>query len=122
MHRDHVPSLPPGCALLGASARAPVQGLVRFYTPNGTPPAITTATDDPTDSAPAPLPPIHILAVQGHPEFPESVVAPLVATRAASGAIDGPTAAAYEAHGRGVRDDGRGRIARAVWGVMRGVM
>ena len=84
-------------------------------------PAAAT-TDDATASSSAPLPPIHILAVQGHPEFPESVVAPLVSTRAASGAIDAPTAAAYEAHGRGVKDDGRGRIARAVWGVMRGEM
>ncbi|KJA16154.1 hypothetical protein HYPSUDRAFT_47688 [Hypholoma sublateritium FD-334 SS-4] len=118
MHRDHVPALPPGCVLLGASARAPVQGIVRFYAPEGASPTTTTAATDDT----APLPPIHILAVQGHPEFAESVVAPLVATRAASGAIDGATAAAYEAHGRGVRDDGRGRVARAVWGVMRGEM
>ena len=124
MHRDHVPSLPPGCALLGASARSPVQGVVRFYAPDKTPPTGPAAatTDDATASSSAPLPPIHILAVQGHPEFPESVVAPLVSTRAASGAIDAPTAAAYETHGRGVKDDGRGRIARAVWGVMRGVM
>ncbi len=47
-------------------------------------------------------------------------MAPLVSTRAASGAIDASTAAAYEANGKGVKDDGRGRIARAVWGVMRG--
>ncbi len=49
-------------------------------------------------------------------------MAPLVSTRAASGAIDASTAAAYEANGKGVKDDGRGRIARAVWGVMRGEM
>ncbi len=148
MHRDHVPSLPPGCALLGASARSPVQGVVRFYAPDGTPPddstdtttttnnnnnttsnttntntnTNTTTTTDSPPSPSAPLPPIHILAVQGHPEFAESVVAPLVSTRAASGAIDASTAAAYEANGKGVKDDGRGRIARAVWGVMRGEM
>ncbi len=53
---------------------------------------------------------------------PRASWAPLVSTRAASGAIDASTAAAYEANGKGVKDDGRGRIARAVWGVMRGEM
>jgi len=55
MHRDHVPLVPPSFELLGSSSKSPVQGMVRFNTP----------TTHPTPS----LSDIHILTVQGHPEF-----------------------------------------------------
>ncbi|KJA16158.1 hypothetical protein HYPSUDRAFT_322722 [Hypholoma sublateritium FD-334 SS-4] len=43
MHDDDVSAVPPGCALLRASARGPFQGSVRFYTPCSPPaPPMTT--------------------------------------------------------------------------------
>lgn len=108
MHRDHVPALPPNFHLLGANTVSPVHAMVRFASPA------------PTSISPAaPLPPIHVLAVQGHPEFPEKVVAALVEARGASGAIDAHTVEEYGKSGRGVADDGLGRVGRAVWSVMR---
>ncbi|KAF8191284.1 hypothetical protein BJ912DRAFT_925249 [Pholiota molesta] len=132
MHRDHVPALPPAFHLLGATAVSPVQGMVRFApssasSPPPPPPApsSTSSTSTPhTNEGSTPdadlLRGIQILTVQGHPEFTESVVSAIVEQRAASGAIDAPTAHDYNVRRRWDADDGRGRIARAVWGVVLG--
>lgn len=130
MHRDHVPALPPAFHLLGATAVSPVQGMVRFAPPPTShppppPPTLTSASNaipDDTDATPAPtlLRAIQILAVQGHPEFTEPVVSAIVEQRTAAGAMDAPTEQEYTAQRRWAADDGRGRIARAVWGVVLG--
>jgi hypothetical protein len=131
MHRDHVPALPPAFHLLGATAISPVQGMVRFApssassssAPPPAPSSTTTSTPNTNEgSTPDPdlLRGIQILTVQGHPEFTESVVSAIVEQRAATGAIDAPTAHEYNARRRWDADDGRGRIARAVWGVVLG--
>ncbi|KAF9481783.1 class I glutamine amidotransferase-like protein, partial [Pholiota conissans] len=126
MHRDHVPSLPPSFHLLGSTALSPVQGMVRFLPPNTTtsstsspPPSTTGSTTTPTPNTDPSslLRSIQILTVQGHPEFTEPVVSAIVSQRAAAGAIDAATEGGYVQR-RWEKDDGRGRIARAVWGVV----
>ncbi|KAK0459975.1 class I glutamine amidotransferase-like protein [Desarmillaria tabescens] len=67
MHRDHVPSLPPGFHLLASTPIAPVQGMVKFK-------------DGKEDD-------VHIFAVQGHPEFTEPIVSIVVKTRGANGIL-----------------------------------
>lgn len=67
MHRDHVPSLPPGFHLLASTSVAPVQGMVKFQ-------------DGQEED-------VHIFAVQGHPEFTEPMVSIMVETRGASGIL-----------------------------------
>ncbi|KAF5309043.1 hypothetical protein D9619_013556 [Psilocybe cf. subviscida] len=99
MHRDHVPALPPGFELLGATDISPVQGMVRF----------SPDTDR-----------VHIFTVQGHPEFTEPIVTAIIAQRSGSGAIGQETAAEYEASRRYVRDDGPGRVGRTLWKVITG--
>jgi len=92
MHRDHVPALPPSVALLGSSPKAPIQGMVSRF-PSGD---------------------IHILTVQGHPEFNPDIVHKIIDAREASGVLDAETV--KEARVRASqRDDGIGLIGRAVW-------
>lgn len=96
MHRDHVPEVPASFSNLGSSATCAVQGLIRRY-PN---------TSD-----------IHILTVQGHPEFTSDIVEAIIDAREASGAMskevveDGRRRAVVE-------HDGIGAIGRAMWRVL----
>ncbi|KAJ7103716.1 class I glutamine amidotransferase-like protein [Mycena epipterygia] len=78
MHQDHVPELPPNFHLLGSTEVALNQGMVRF---------------NPGTSSFDSLADIQIFAVQGHPEFNESIMTELVTTRAASGVLNAATAA-----------------------------
>jgi len=107
MHRDHVPLLPPNFHLLGSTPVSKNQGMVRFHGDKA-PPA---NNDDinPDD--------IHILTLQGHPEFTEPIATGLVERRSASGIIDTETAndAMERRYGP---NDGVGIIGHAVWNVI----
>ncbi|KAI0067118.1 class I glutamine amidotransferase-like protein [Artomyces pyxidatus] len=102
MHRDHVPDVPPSFHLLGSTPIAPVQGMVRFA--------------DAAEPAEA-LPPIHILTLQGHPEFTASIVKELVDIRSASGIIDATTAESARSRADW-RNDGVSVMGKAIWTVL----
>ncbi|GFZ51384.1 hypothetical protein JCM24511_09146, partial [Saitozyma sp. JCM 24511] len=106
MHRDHVPSLPPGFTLLGRTPRYPVHSMVKLH-PSSTPTQ----------------PVAQILTIQGHPEFTPSVVSHIVDARSAMGIFD--DAATKEARRRlggkdGSGGEGYGRVGWAVWRMMLG--
>ncbi|KAI0317968.1 class I glutamine amidotransferase-like protein, partial [Amylostereum chailletii] len=106
MHRDHVPSVPPSFYLLGSTPVSLNQGMVRFVDSASSP------------DLSQPLPPIHILTLQGHPEFTKELVNELVDARSASGILDQATA--QQARDRtGWRNDGPSVMGRALWEVLR---
>lgn len=76
--------------------------------------------DTPLPTPDAPIPPIHILTVQGHPEFTASIVKEIVKVRSESGAMDKETAenALTRADWH---NDGVGLIGQAIWRVLLGV-
>ena len=103
-HRDHVPTVPPGFILLGSSAISPIQGMVLPY----------PALDEGTLPSAAEM---HILTVQGHPEYTGPIVEKIIDFRAVRGIIDAERAPkaredAYKPH------DGLGIVAQAIWKVM----
>lgn len=60
---------------------------------------------------------IHILTVQGHPEFTASIVEKIVDTRAERGVFD--QAVAEKARLNAVKEhDGTGRIGASIWKVL----
>ena len=73
MHRDHVPTVPPGFELLGSTDVCYNQGMVK-YTPD-------------ESGKLAKLSDIQILTVQGHPEFTNTILAMLVEVRAQKGIL-----------------------------------
>jgi GMP synthase-like glutamine amidotransferase len=106
MHRDHVPGPPPAFHLLASTDVSANQGMVRF------------AYKAPAPAPNEPLPPVHVLTVQGHPEFTREIVRAIVDARAAAGVIDARTAA--QARKRADwRNDGPTVIGRAIWDVLR---
>ena len=106
MHRDHVPTIPPSCHLLGSTPVSMNQGFVRFSPPTG------------DISAQKALPPIQILTLQGHPEFTASIVKELVDLRSANGIIDTKTADDARARANW-RNDGVDVAGKAIWQVIR---
>ncbi|KAG8991086.1 hypothetical protein FRB94_012872 [Tulasnella sp. JGI-2019a] len=95
MHRDHVPELPPSAELLASSPIAPVQGIISRYASGG----------------------IHVLSVQGHPEFSPDIVSKIIDVRESSGILDAETI--KEARIKAAkRDDGIGLIGQAIWQVL----
>jgi len=103
VHRDHVPSVPPSFELLGSTAKSPVQGMVRF-------------TEPPTFSSLS-YTSIHVLTVQGHPEFHSSALLKLIDYREAAGVIDAITAKGGRVFA--VRsDDGIDVIGKTIWKVL----
>lgn len=79
MHRDHVPAIPPTAHLLGSTSVSINQGMVRFT--------------HPTMSSPSPsFDNIHILTVQGHPEFTKSISSIVIDARHKMGILDEKTA------------------------------
>jgi GMP synthase-like glutamine amidotransferase len=81
MHRDHVPGVPPLFHLLGSTTMTRNQGMVRFSGPDGCIPL-------PGGS----MPQIHILTLQGHPEFTAGIVKKVIRARSESGAMNKDTA------------------------------
>ena len=110
MHRDHVPAIPPYFHLLGFSPITPVHGMVRLYG------NANIANADPVRVASDPTA-IHILTVQGHPEFTAEIVSVMVDARGRSGAMSAEVvqesqARAYRGH------EGIGAVGRAIWRVL----
>ncbi|KAJ7768326.1 class I glutamine amidotransferase-like protein [Mycena metata] len=104
MHQDHVPEVPPTFHLLGSTDVAVNQGMVRFNSPDAPLPSPVSLSD------------VHIFTVQGHPEFHEGIVSKLVAMRAQSGILDGPTSA--DAIRRaGWQNDGVGVVGKTMLGI-----
>lgn len=114
MHRDHVPSVPPSFQLLGSSPICPVQGLVRLYsTDTRTSPPPSTSPSDATWDAST----IHILTLQGHPEFTAPMVSAIIDVREANGAMSAEVV--RDGRARAVREhEGIGSIGRAIWRVL----
>ena len=96
MHRDIVPDVPPSFENIGSSPVCAVQGLVKRY-PNSSE--------------------IHILTVQGHPEFTADIVQAIIDVREKSGAMDENTV--KDGRRRAIIEhDGIGAIVRAMWRVL----
>jgi len=81
MHRDHVPTVPSSFHLLGSTSISRNQGMVQFSDLDASP----TVVD-------RPIPQIHILTLQGHPEFTAGVVKEVIKVRGERGIIDKDTA------------------------------
>ncbi|KAF8549194.1 class I glutamine amidotransferase-like protein [Imleria badia] len=118
IHRDHVPTVPPNAHLLGSTDVTPNQGMVLFD------PASVPA-DLNSDTPSIPLTSIHVLTVQGHPEFTEPIMRMLLDERAEklgetlvnearlrAGGVPG------RHHPDGLACDGVGRIGKVIWGVL----
>lgn len=104
MHRDHVPSVPPEFHLLGSTPVCFNQGMVRFHNTAMSPTSFSL-----TD--------IHILTVQGHPEFTKSISSKVIEARSASGILS--TETAEDARRReDWRNDGVTIVGRVIWGVL----
>ena len=102
MHRDHVPTVPPSFHLLGSTDLTRNQGMVRFSDPD----ARVPGPDDP-------IPQIHILTLQGHPEFTTGIVREIIKVRSESGAMGKDVAESGWARAN-ERNDGD-RIGRVIW-------
>ena len=106
MHRDHVPSVPPTFHLLGSTSVTRNQGMVQFSDPDARVPEVN-----------GPMPPIHILTLQGHPEFTTGIVKEIIGVRGKSGAMDKDTVENGLIHADD-HNDGDGTIGRAIWEVL----
>ncbi|KAF8634062.1 hypothetical protein AX17_004326 [Amanita inopinata Kibby_2008] len=106
MHQDHVPSIPPHFHLLGSTSVSHNQGMVRFRG-NTTPASMNDIKIDD----------IHILTLQGHPEFTKPIVTGLVQLRFANGIIDKETAADAERR-QDWPNNGIDVIGRTIWNVI----
>lgn len=115
MHKDHVPTSPPDAHLLGSTDVTPIQGMAIFD------PASAPFADPPSVA----LTSIHVLTVQGHPEFTEPIMNKLLDARVGllgetlvnearlrAGGIPG------RHHPDGLACDGVGRVGKAIWGVL----
>jgi len=102
MHRDHVPIVPLGFELLGSTSVSNNQGMVKFH--------VGTQKGKKLDN-------VHILTLQGHPEYTEEVINGLVTIRSQLGIIS-PEAAADAERRRYRKQDGIEVLGRAIWGVL----
>ncbi|KAH9991945.1 class I glutamine amidotransferase-like protein [Russula compacta] len=105
MHRDHVPTVPPSLHLLGSTTTTRNQGMVQFADPQ----ALTPVSD-------GSIPQIHILTLQGHPEFTTGIVKEMIRARSESGVMDKATAEDGWIRAN-ERNDGSS-IARVIWKVL----
>ncbi|KAI5983173.1 class I glutamine amidotransferase-like protein [Pisolithus albus] len=120
LHRDHVPTVPSGCHLLGSTAITPNHGFVMFDS-NSTP----SAESLDSESLSVSLTSIRIFTVQGHPEFtPITVHAVLdarakilgeVVTREARTRADGLPG---KPRSDGRACDGVSVVGRTIWGIL----
>ena len=102
MHRDHVPVVPHGFELLGSTSVSNNQGMVKFH-------AGAQKGNKLND--------VHILTLQGHPEYTEEIITGLVTIRSQSGIISAEAAADAERR-RYWKQDGIEVLGRAIWGVL----
>jgi len=105
IHRDHVLNLPPSCYLLGSTTKTKNQGMIQFSDPDARIPVPG-----------GPMPQIHVLTVQGHPEFDAGFVKQIIREWSESGVIDKDTAEDGLNHAD-ERNDGV-NIARVIWEVL----
>jgi GMP synthase-like glutamine amidotransferase len=106
IHRDHVLNPPPNFTLLGSSTVCPIQGMVRIYGSNQSAPPEKIEPSN-----------IHILTVQGHPEFTAPIIEKIVDVRAERGIYD--RAVAEKARLDAVKEhDGTGRVGTSIWKVL----
>lgn len=120
LHRDHVPTVPSGCHLLGSTAITPNHGFVMFDS-KSTP----SAESLDSESLSVSLTSIRIFTVQGHPEFtPITVHAVLDArakilgelvTRDARARADGLPG---KPRSDGRACDGVSVVGRTIWGIL----
>ncbi|KAF8132363.1 class I glutamine amidotransferase-like protein [Boletus edulis] len=121
-HLDHVPTCPPNAHLLGLTDVTPNHGMV-IFDPASVP--ILADLDSDAPSLNVPLTSIHVLTVQGHPEFTESIMTALLDARAGilgeklvkdarlrAGGIPG------RSYPNGLACDGVGRVGKVIWGVL----
>lgn len=102
MHRDHVPGVPDTFHLLASTPLTPNHGMVHFV---------------PASSNPSLLGSVHILTLQGHPEFTEPIVSAIIEQRTSSGAID--TATAQESTKRRfLKTDGVDVVGKTIWQII----
>ncbi|KAL6300352.1 class I glutamine amidotransferase-like protein [Sparassis latifolia] len=102
MHRDHVPELPPSCLLLGSTAVAPNQGMVRFYAGAPTRPS---AVD------------VQIFTVQGHPEFTQRISEKIINTRSSTGVLSAEIVKDAQKRAEW-RNDGVSVVGKFIWAVL----
>ncbi|WVR08712.1 hypothetical protein IAU60_005770 [Kwoniella sp. DSM 27419] len=100
VHKDHVPTVPPGCHITLSTPRYPVHGYVRYHPSS--------------DSS------VQVFAVQGHPEFIPDMVLRTVEARVHMGIFDDEVAteARRRAVGKGDGGEGFGRVGWTVWRVL----
>ncbi|GHJ85098.1 hypothetical protein NliqN6_1500 [Naganishia liquefaciens] len=100
VHRDHVTSLPRDTLLIGSTPKCPIQGFIRYRSPS---------SKD-----------IHILALQGHPEFVPDIVEKIIDVRAEKGVLDEPTTVEARRRARGEMRGRAGLEGRGIvgWAVM----
>jgi hypothetical protein len=102
MHRDYVPDLPPKLIHLGKTDKSLVHAMLLPY------PDSPLAPTDPSS--------IHILSIQGHPEFLPSIVNEIISVRGPN--IIKPEVA-KEGRERAVREhDGIDVVGKVVWKVL----
>ncbi|KIK96618.1 hypothetical protein PAXRUDRAFT_825764 [Paxillus rubicundulus Ve08.2h10] len=120
MHRDHVPTSPPHSYLLGSTDNTPNHGMVIFH-PWSVPSAEVLNSSSPNVL----LSSIHILTVQGHPEFTEPYVSTLIDARVrligeevAADARLRAGGIAGRHHPDGQPCDGVRTVGKVMWGVL----
>ncbi|KIK69120.1 hypothetical protein GYMLUDRAFT_35181 [Collybiopsis luxurians FD-317 M1] len=96
MHQDHVPSVPKGFHLLASTDVSVNQGMVStigteyHFTPTVESRSTISSSSSslPSDSSPSiPLTDIHIITVQGHPEFTSPIVSKITKHRTKQGIL-----------------------------------
>lgn len=120
MHRDHVPTLPPNCYLLGSTTACLNQGFIVFDQSSA--PSIESIE---SGSPPVPLSSIHIFTIQGHPEFTPGIMHAILDARShifgEAITADGRERAdgiPGKQHVDGRACDGVRIIGKAIWGIL----
>jgi GMP synthase-like glutamine amidotransferase len=104
MHRDHVPAVPGPLHLLGSTSVTYNQGMVLLQEGK------SVETLEPPD--------VHVLTLQGHPEFTTSISDLVITARTSTGVV--PKDLAEDAHKRNkeLQNDGVETIGRLMWKVL----
>jgi GMP synthase-like glutamine amidotransferase len=104
MHRDHVPTVPEPLHLLGSSPVCYNQGMVKLK--DGTDASSANATD------------VHVITVQGHPEFTSSISDLVISARASTGILPGELADDGHRRNKDLKNDGVDVIGRLFWRIL----